>query len=60
MKFCIVLTSDTGKTVKIVGNSYIDIDVIASNKRIAALTVREGENGPAVFNDNDDDISTAT
>lgn len=60
MKYCVILTSDTGKICKVVGNSFVDIDIIVSNKRLAALTLREGENGPAVFNENDDDISSAT
>ncbi len=53
MKYCIIVTSDTGKMIKIVGNEYIDIDILAKNKRIAALTVRDN----AVFDSADHDIA---
>ncbi len=57
MRYAIRITSDTGKVVTVSGKEYIDIDVIAGNKRIAALTVREGEDGPAVFDAADHDIA---
>lgn len=49
MKYCVILTSDTGKQVKVAGNVYIDIDIMAGNTRITELTVRDGD----VFPDRD-------
>ena len=60
MKYSVKLTRENGKTVTLAANEYIDIDVNAGNRRIAALTLRDSEYGPAVFNENDDDISSAT
>lgn len=59
-KFFIQIKSDTGKTVSVSGNEWLEIDITARGKILEQLTVREGEDGPAVFNANDDDISTAT
>ncbi len=41
MKYCIIVTSDTGKTVKIVGNEYIEVQAIVGNKRIALYELSE-------------------
>ena len=55
------ITSDSGKVTGAGGTEYLDIDILAGNKIIARLTVRNDEDGkPAVYNENDDDISTAT
>lgn len=40
MKYAIRITSDTGKAVTVAGREWLYIDVISSNKRIAAFTVR--------------------
>ena len=57
MNYCVILTSDTGKQIKLAGIEYIDIDIKYKNKIIAALTVRESEYGPAVFDENDTKIN---
>jgi hypothetical protein len=55
MKYSVI--ADNGrKSVTIVSDNVIDIDIKDGNKFIARLTVRGGK----VFNENDDDISTAT
>ena len=59
MKYSVKLTREDGKTVTLAANEYIDIDVNAGNRRIAALTLRDSEYGPAVFNENDRDIKIA-
>lgn len=55
------IESEKGKVVGTSGDEYLDIDILVGNRRLAALTVRKNEEGNfAVFNENDDDISTAT
>ena len=59
MKYFIKLIREGGKTVTLAANEYIEIEINASNRRIAALTVRDSEYGTAVFNENDRDIKIA-
>lgn len=42
MKYCIRLTNEKGKEIKLAANEYIDVDVFDGNKRIAAFTLRDG------------------
>lgn len=44
MKYCIRLTNEKGKEIKLAGNEYIDIDVFDGNNRIASYTLGTGEN----------------
>lgn len=61
MKYSARIESEQGKPRIVVGNEYLDIDIMEGNRSIAKLTVRPNENGIAtVYNENDDDISTAT
>ncbi len=56
MKYAIHLTNENGKRVTLAGNEYIDVDIMDGNRRISSLTLRSGEYGVAVFNENDRDI----
>ena len=58
MRYSCTLTREDGKTVLLAANDYIDIDIKAGQRYIARLTVREGENGPTVYDDNDHEITT--
>ena len=60
MKFSVYLSRRDGKTITLAADEYIDIDVKAGARYIARLTLRDGETGPTIYNENDDDISTAT
>lgn len=54
MKYCIRLTNEKGKEIKITGNEYIDIDVFDGNKRISTLTLKpDHDDKAALFNEND-------
>lgn len=63
MKYCIRLTNEKGKEVKLAGNEYIDIDVFDGNKRIVAFTMRPNGNyadeRAAIFDKNDKEIVTS-
>lgn len=55
------VVSEKGKIVGTGGDEYLDIDITVGDRYLARLTVRKDEDGEfTVFNENDDDISTAT
>jgi len=64
MKYYVRLRNEKGKEIGLAGNEYIDIDIMEGNRRIESLTVKpnpdDEKERAAVFNENDDDISTAT
>ena len=59
MKLYATIENEQGKQASKAGNEYLDIDIFSGNTKIASLTVREGEYGIAVFNENDRDIKIA-
>lgn len=49
MKYFVRIESEKGKQVSVSGNEFIDIDIYVGNRRIKAFTIREGDDGPQVF-----------
>ena len=59
MKYSVTL--DNGrKSITLASNEYIDIDIKDGNKYIARLILRQGSERVGVFDENDNDISSAT
>ena len=59
MKYAII--ADNGhKRVTLASDECIDLDITYRNKIIAQLTVRQGSERVGVFDENDNDISSAT
>ena len=59
MKYAII--ADNGrKSITLASNDYIDIYIKDGNKYIARLTLRQGSERVGVFDENDNDISSAT
>lgn len=56
MKYSTTLTRSDGKTVLLAADEWIEIDIKAGNRSIARLTVREGDNGPTVYDKNGSEI----
>lgn len=54
MKYSATLSRPDGKTVTLAANDWLDIDIMDGNKRIAALTVRDGQ----VYDENDSELKT--
>ena len=56
-KLYATIVSERGKEVGMSGNDYLDIDIKVGNHILAALTVRQNENGDyALFDEDDTEI----